>query len=501
MLRVLLADDEKIIRESISQMIDWNSIGYELIGTAQNGMEACDIIRDEYPDVVITDIRMPVMSGLDLIDYCVRLDADIRYVILSGFDDFKYAQQAMKYGVKHYLLKPTNKEQIIQALNEIHDEREKIIERYKVIGQTRLSGIRFYLQKYFLIELLDNEEKLPVSIAKYAPLINLTDTLGIVLHVAYLQPKSLGIFRERLFKTLRDTDIRLAFPIIYVTNNALIIPLSPDETAINVLCMSISHMSLFSQDVALELKVWHYTDTVSLFRVVVDKIRRYHQIQLLDTTGEYEEITNNITNPSQMSWLHRQICQASCTSELQKILHPVFASLASTDLARTIAISLLFHDPYQDSMEEIDKSVFLSKIFEKDVSSASIESILLSYLEKCKGIHPREDDRVRTLIPDMIQYMKSHLDSEQLSLKWLAEKQLYVSSGYLSKQFVQETGERFSVYLNRLRMEKAKDLMKSTPGISIQEIAQRCGFGDNPRYFSQVFRKYTGTTPSDFIAL
>ena len=97
MLRLMIVDDEEIIRTSISKMIDFESIGYELVATAKNGMEAYDILRDEYPDVIITDIRMPVLNGLELIEKAKNIDSNIDFILLSGYGEFDYARQAMQY--------------------------------------------------------------------------------------------------------------------------------------------------------------------------------------------------------------------------------------------------------------------------------------------------------------------------------------------------------------------------------------------------------------------
>lgn len=111
LLRLIIVDDEDTIRNAIAHMIDYNALGYELIGTARNGMEALDLICDNFPDVIITDLKMPVLSGLDLIDRVSCQDKDIDYIILSGYGEFEYAKQAMRYGVQNYLLKPTNKQE------------------------------------------------------------------------------------------------------------------------------------------------------------------------------------------------------------------------------------------------------------------------------------------------------------------------------------------------------------------------------------------------------
>lgn len=122
MLRLIIVDDEKIIRETISNLIDWNSIGIEVVGLCKNGIEAYDMILDEYPDIVMSDIKMPGLSGLELIKRISQTDHDIEFIILSGYGEFDYAKETMKYGVKHYLLKPCNESQIIEVMGEVAED-------------------------------------------------------------------------------------------------------------------------------------------------------------------------------------------------------------------------------------------------------------------------------------------------------------------------------------------------------------------------------------------
>ena len=118
MLRLIIVDDEKIIRETIHHLINWNSLGIEVVGVCKNGLEAYDAIIDEYPDIVLTDIKMPGLSGLELIEKLNQTHEQIHFIILSGYEEFDYAKQAMRYGVRHYLLKPCNEQQIITAVTE-----------------------------------------------------------------------------------------------------------------------------------------------------------------------------------------------------------------------------------------------------------------------------------------------------------------------------------------------------------------------------------------------
>ncbi|HBR30390.1 MAG TPA: DNA-binding response regulator, partial [Firmicutes bacterium] len=122
MYKVLLVDDEEVIREGMTKIIDWEAIGFRFMGAAQNGIEAYERLMQDPADIVITDLKMPVIDGLELIAKIQEEHPEIVFVVLSGYGEFELAKQAMRYGVKHYLLKPCNEQKIIEVLNEIKDD-------------------------------------------------------------------------------------------------------------------------------------------------------------------------------------------------------------------------------------------------------------------------------------------------------------------------------------------------------------------------------------------
>ena len=114
MLNLLIADDEKVIRESLAECLDWAAMGIRVVACCANGLEALDAILDETPDIVMTDIKMPGLNGLDLIEKAQAIDRDIEFIILSGYREFDFAHKAIKLGVRRYLLKPVSEEQVLE---------------------------------------------------------------------------------------------------------------------------------------------------------------------------------------------------------------------------------------------------------------------------------------------------------------------------------------------------------------------------------------------------
>ena len=119
MYRLIIVDDERIIRQSIASIIDWKAMGVQVVALCSNGVEAYDAITDCCPDIILTDIKMPDMDGLELIRRVHKLDDSIQFIILSGYNEFDYAVEVMKYGVRHYLLKPCNENNIMEAVADV----------------------------------------------------------------------------------------------------------------------------------------------------------------------------------------------------------------------------------------------------------------------------------------------------------------------------------------------------------------------------------------------
>lgn len=147
--KMIVADDEQIIRESICEIIDWKSLDIEIVGCCKNGLEVLDSVIDEYPDIVMTDIVMPGLSGLELIGRMQELDKNIQFIILSGYKEFEYAQKAMQLNIMHYLLKPINEEEVIAAVEEVKTKCRKAMQRkppfHNKVGTDTVKKVKDYV--------------------------------------------------------------------------------------------------------------------------------------------------------------------------------------------------------------------------------------------------------------------------------------------------------------------------------------------------------------------
>lgn len=497
MLRLMIVDDEQIIREALSQMIDYKSIGYELVAAAKNGMEAYDIICDEYPDVVITDIRMPILNGLDFIERSIKADSKISFILLSGYNDFEYAKQAMKYGVRYYLLKPTDKNELIDALISIQKERIEEGENKKIQQQDFLQSLHFPLEQSFVMESLEHLDSFSSVFRKYLSLLPYTKNCMHACICTFVEEIHLKNFSFDIRKYLERLDVPLQFSILYVKNTAVLVFSTSTLAIQEKIEQYILKLRYPGQSVTFECQFLHKETAELLFKEVFIKISRFERILLVSENGRVQEIRNHIASPWMISRIEDSITAAADTIQASHYLNSVFMDTMPVSTARNLALGLFLKNGTAQEKLPLDAAC---DFFRRLYSCNAVGDIrdLLEVVVVNKTAEP-DNSKISSNIALLKSHIREHLDSEHLSLKWLAENYLFVSVGYLSKQFVKEEGMRFSDYLNQERMEEAIRLMTYYHSDNIKHIARQVGFGSNPQYFSQVFKRYTGLPPTEYI--
>lgn len=497
MLRLMIVDDEQIIREALSQMIDYEALGYQLIATAKNGMEAYDIICDEYPDVVITDIRMPILNGLDLIDRSIKSDSKITFILLSGYNDFEYAKQAMKYGVRYYLLKPTDKNELIDSLVSVRKERLIEEENRKLQQDHFLKSLHFPLEQSFIMEALEHQDCFSPVFRKYQGFLSFPKECQYACICSFVEESYLKSFACDVKRILETAKIPLLFSILYVKNTAVMIFPASTLAIQEEMERQITELKYPGQSVTFETEFIHKESAEKLFHEILSKISRFERILLVKEDGFSHEIKNHIASPWMISRLEDSITSAENTLQKTALLASVFIDSMPLNTARNLALGLFLQSGVEQEKLPTDAACdFFRRLYSCNSVQGIRELLSVVMVQKTEGSGTQ---KVSSNISILKTYIREHLDSENLSLKWLAENYLFVSVGYLSKQFIKEEGMRFSDYLNKERMEEAIRLMTFYHNDNVKHIARQVGFGSNPQYFSQVFKRYTGLPPTEYI--
>lgn len=497
MLRLMIVDDEQIIREALSQMIDYESLGYQLIATAKNGMEAYDIFCDEYPDVVITDIRMPILNGLDLIDRSIKSDSKITFILLSGYNDFEYAKQAMKYGVRYYLLKPTDKNELIESLVSVRKERLIEEENRKLQQDHFLKSLHFPLEQSFIMEALEHQDCFSPVFRKYQGFLSFPKECQYACICSFVEESYLKSFACDMKRILEAAKIPLFFSILYVKNTAIMIFPASTLAIQEEMERQITKLKYPGQSVTFETEFIHKESAEKLFHEILSKISRFERILLVKEDGFSHEIKNHIASPWMISRLEDSITSAENTLQKTALLASVFIDSMPLNTARNLALGLFLQSGVEQEKLPTDAACdFFRRLYSCNSVQGIRELLSVVMVQKTEGSGTH---KISSNISILKTYIREHLDSENLSLKWLAENYLFVSVGYLSKQFIKEEGMRFSDYLNKERMEEAIRLMTFYHNDNVKHIARQVGFGSNPQYFSQVFKRYTGLPPTEYI--
>jgi len=490
MIKLLIVDDEEIIRQSLSATIDYVSMGYQLIGNAKNGMEAYDIIRDEYPEVVITDLKMPILGGLELIERTYKFDKNVIFIILSGYGEFEYAKEAMKYGVRYYITKPTKLAELREILKEV---REKIENTFSlnsgVLEIPNESGFTLdILRQSFIIEAVEFKEKFDDVYRKYKELGIFKNRGFTIIYIYYLEESFSNNAAISLFKLLKEDNISLILPIIYVKNTLLLIT-SYQEKEVEIqnrIQEKLGHIGISG----FEMSLVGNEKGEEVLKEAIFRISRYKRILInFYNSDKFMEVGNTFFLTA--SGMAKKLEEVNNTSQRNKIMELEFRKGMELEELKVFCINVYLQ--LNGALNMISGISFFKEVFLCSSKDELLE-LMKKVLDKDKTDEHYEIKRLK-------EYIETHIDSEELSLKWIAENILFINVDYLSRLFVKEEKMRFSEYLNAKRMELATKIMLENKESNIKNVAKYVGFGNNPRYFGQVFKKYIGVTPTEYIRL
>jgi two-component system response regulator YesN len=536
MFKVVIIDDEALVRVGLKSIIDWNEQGCELIGEASNGQAGYDLIISNKPDIVITDIKMPVMDGLKMIKSLTEQNIRPKFIILSSYDDFNLARQAMKYGVEEYLIKlELEPDAFIGILNRI---KERIINDYKkrneeyklekhiragkyamreevmkkIIGKALVdrSDIKAELEEIQIKLSEDNISCLVIKIKDCGKLesyeeadlnllecsiLNILDEIANDFFISYsfkLNIKEYAVvFSESsneensdMNRKIEDMTQRLVLMLKQYFNIDVVIGVS----GVNVGLEGIGK-AYFQSTKALQQSFYNGDKKVIYYsRLSLD--------QNIKKNSNIHELGDNLLKYIEIKDI--EAIEVTFENIVDLLTKEKLTKDSAYDICAKIAYLIMtVVEKDEKSIKEIfgdDKS-----IFEKIVKLESIQDIIL-WLRRlkqslCSFLMSKDNNCNNKIISQAKRYIIENL-SKQISLQEAANI-LNMSSGYLSTIFKQTTGVSFIDYVTEARIDEAKRLLKES-NLKIYQIAQMTGY-ENAYYFSKVFKKITGMTPKEFI--
>lgn len=487
--KVIIVDDEPAASKHIAIIIEKYCCDFKVIGIAENGQDAIDIINDNYCDVVITDVCMPLMDGIQLIEWINKQGLKIKTLVTSGYQEFDYVQRAINLGASSYLLKPVMPSKLSEIFDKIKKELDKDYMQYQVQFfnafyyndhcDERLTKRLFPSNRYFLA--LKRINGLPTR---------------------YNKKNTLEIFAEHNKSTIiygRDIYEELFFIPFDKVKALGVVDFIKEESNLKV---NNSYQTIVYFQLPMRVEDF-FVKVKELYRTL-DGVIIIGENQFVSVEKAHEIIANNIlTSQNDDLEMLYYFIKAKQDKSIQKELNILFIKWKKAKRTQlymeTLAKQILYkiRESYGNKISLLETEYMIEEIFTYSTSIGELKDSYLDILAKF-GESDNAVDKIDTpqFLDKITRYLILNLN-KQLSLKDICER-FGVSQPYLSKMFRKYIDESYNHYMTRIRMEKARDLMTQNLDVRVKDIAAMVGY-DDQFYFSRIFRSYMDVTPSGFI--
>lgn len=498
MYKVLLVDDEPLITIGLQALLDWEDYGFEIVSRAECGEEALGYLKEHPVDLLITDILMGEMSGLDLIEEAKKIQPKVKCIILTGYQEFGFIKQGLLLGIENYLVKPVDEEELLTSIQNVGwkmnavsggnqaQERSTLmdntlwrflngeIDKNDCLEKLSLYDIKF-TQPYYAVSILSFENYYRVEILKQirsfiedhcSAVCLFSPNQDLIIIFGSEKEEELYRYNQSLVEHLRDE--KSGAGLFYLAMG------KPVKTV-----EELEESYMIAREYSL-LQLYSGPNVLISEHVTIDKHEELKKQQ------EFKE-----TIVKQLLKVDGKVLQL-IDSFLQALTKN--SRFISPQAARKYIFDLLSYIHF--SLQPNDLSYYTAAI-ERIVYSSDIDEMKAILKEYCQdlifSIHKQVNNR-SPIVQNVLDYIHSHYH-EGISLKTLGQ-QFHINAIYLGQLFQKEVGAVFSEYLNRYRLEKAKELLKTTH-YRAGEIGKKVGYSDTA-YFYKQFKKSVGTTPSDW---
>ena len=517
--RVLLVDDEEDIREGISRKMDWLGLGFSLVGEAANGQDALELAESLRPDVILTDIKMPFMDGLELCRILTDRLPAARFVVFSGFDAFEYAKQAIQMNVVEYILKPINADELSAVLRRLKDQldRERAERRNVELLRSRYMENLPILRELFYANLLDGRIEPGTERERAARLdIDLQGEEWAV-GLAYIGSDRRDALSTLSVQKLLEESLTADRCKLSLYNDwvAVIVSLTESFTIYDLIRVLDRVCTLAASYLSLTLTVGVGAPCKELSGMARSAAEARTALEYRSMVGRGQVIYIGDLEPDGGQVLtfeeadERTLTAAVRLGSEQEVRDAAAALAGKIREANPSAgqYNLFLMELVTHLMKMTRRSgVGVEEVFGPDFSLPLQESELPAlgelehwcaerYLRLRTLIRRRQTDSAGQAVEAAKEYIRQHYAESDLSVEKLCAY-LHLSSTYFSTLFKRETGTSFTAYVTTVRMEAAAEAIRGTEEKTYL-IAQRCGYED-PNYFSYVFKRHFGVTPTKY---
>lgn len=532
MHKLIIVDDEEEVRKGIIQKIEWNRFNFEITGEAENGREALDLIEENVPDVVITDITMPLMDGLELASFLKENYPTVKTVILTGFDDFKFAQQAIKYGVADYILKPVMPKDINELIGKLESRiNEEIAQKEDVVMLRRHfnESLPVIREKFLTLLVTGRPEENEVEkrVCEYGLTLD-----GDIFAVAAANIDTISfknnVFEENDMELVKYAVLNISKEIVqknsfgevfYYEDNLVIIAGFRDCERNSVFTRSFTVLEEIRQNVEKFLKI---SITVGMGRLgnSLAKLREPYSTAL--AALEYKLIiggnkvifiedlepqtTDNIVFDERKEKALISSVKFGTQDDVKKAVESLFNDICGMKasikdyqmylMEITVSINKLARDFQLDTGEIFGKAF---TCYEDEYRNKSLDEVRNRVEKICinlmEHISNKRQNITEMLLEKAKDYIRNNYGDNELSIQKVADY-LHISPSYLSMIFKKEAKVTFLKYLVEIRLEVAKELLGSND-LKTFQIAERIGYTEI-NYFSYFFKKNFGMSPREY---
>ena len=521
--RVLLVDDEEDIRVGISQKMDWQGLGFELVAEAENGKDALDLAEALRPDVILTDIKMPFMDGLELCRILTERLPASKFVVFSGFDDFEYAKQAIRMNVSEYILKPINAAELASVLEKLKEQldQERQLRKNEELLRKRYEESLPLLRGLFLTRLLDGRvprEQLSELAGRYeVDLTGETFTAAIV-HIGGADREQSALLIPPVQQLLEENLEREEFACrTFLYNDSLAILAAFREEnqvydfidAVNRVCVLVESYLDQNLTVGVGLPCHDPADlpqSTAGARSALDyrsMVGRGRAIYIGDLeSGSVVRMSFAEGDERALTAAVKLGGEEDVRTEVRRLTDRLSRAGVPLPQCQLFFLGLL------TCLVKLTRDGGLSaeQVFGKDFTGtlqvsdfASVEELGQWCLERClaiqTGIRRQRTDSAGRMVEKAREFIREHYADSELSVETLCEY-LHLSPAYFSTLFKREVGMSFTNYVTDVRMEAAAGALLTTEEKTYL-IARKCGYED-PNYFSYVFKRHFGMSPTKY---